>query len=256
MTINPDTRIALVTGGASGIGKAIAEALAEDGLKVVISDLNQEQGQALAEAIDGHFIASDLTRPEACADLVQAINHRYGGVDVLVNNAGIQHVSAIEDFPEEKWDLMMQLMLTTPFLLIKYIWPYIKQKGRGRIVNMGSVHAQIASLNKSAYVSAKHGLLGLTKSAALEGGEHGITANLVCPAYVKTPLVENQIAAQAATLGLSPGQVETEVMLKSAAIKRMIQPGEVASLVAYLCSDKASAVTGAAWNIDLGWTAQ
>ena len=256
MTINPDTRIALVTGGASGIGKAIAEALAEDGLKVVISDLNQEQGQALAEAIDGHFIASDLTRPEACADLVQAINHRYGGVDVLVNNAGIQHVSAIEDFPEEKWDLMMQLMLTTPFLLIKYIWPYIKQKGRGRIVNMGSVHAQIASLNKSAYVSAKHGLLGLTKSAALEGGEHGITANLVCPAYVKTPLVENQIAAQAATLGLSPDQVETEVMLKSAAIKRMIQPGEVASLVAYLCSDKASAVTGAAWNIDLGWTAQ
>jgi len=256
MTINPDTRIALVTGGASGIGKAIAEALAEDGLKVVISDLNQEQGQALAEAIDGHFIASDLTRPEACADLVQAINHRYGGVDVLVNNAGIQHVSAIEDFPEEKWDLMMQLMLTTPFLLIKYIWPYIKQKGRGRIVNMGSVHAQIASLNKSAYVSAKHGLLGLTKSAALEGGEHGITANLVCPAYVKTPLVENQIAAQAATLGLSADQVETEVMLKSAAIKRMIQPGEVASLVAYLCSDKASAVTGAAWNIDLGWTAQ
>ena len=256
MTINPDTRIALVTGGASGIGKAIAEALAEDGLKVVISDLNQEQGQALAEAIDGHFIASDLTRPEACADLVQAINHRYGGVDVLVNNAGIQHVSAIEDFPEEKWNLMMQLMLTTPFLLIKYIWPYIKQKGRGRIVNMGSVHAQIASLNKSAYVSAKHGLLGLTKSAALEGGEHGITANLVCPAYVKTPLVENQIAAQAATLGLSADQVETEVMLKSAAIKRMIQPGEVASLVAYLCSDKASAVTGAAWNIDLGWTAQ
>ena len=256
MTINPDTRIALVTGGASGIGKAIAEALAEDGLKVVISDLNQEQGQALAEAIDGHFIASDLTRPEACADLVQAINHRYGGVDVLVNNAGIQHVSAIEDFPEEKWDLMMQLMLTTPFLLIKYIWPYIKQKGRGRIGNMGSVHAQIASLNKSAYVSAKHGLLGLTKSAALEGGEHGITANLVCPAYVKTPLVENQIAAQAATLGLSADQVETEVMLKSAAIKRMIQPGEVASLVAYLCSDKASAVTGAAWNIDLGWTAQ
>ena len=256
MTINPDTRIALVTGGASGIGKAIAEALAEDGLKVVISDLNQEQGQALAEAIDGHFIASDLTRPEACADLVQAINHRYGGVDVLVNNAGIQHVSAIEDFPEEKWNLMMQLMLTTPFLLIKYIWPYIKQKGRGRIVNMGSVHAQIASLNKSAYVSAKHGLLGLTKSAALEGGEHGITANLVCPAYVKTPLVENQIAAQSATLGLSADQVETEVMLKSAAIKRMIQPGEVASLVAYLCSDKASAVTGAAWNIDLGWTAQ
>ena len=132
----------------------------------------------------------------------------------------------------------------------------MKNNGWGRIVNMGSIHSQVASLNKSAYISAKHGLIGLTKSTALEGGGFGITANSVCPAYVKTPLVENQIADQARTLNLSIDQVEADVMLKPAAIKRMIEPQEVAELVCYLCSDRAGAVTGAAWNMDLGWTAQ
>lgn len=254
--INKTPKVALITGGASGIGKVIAEVLASKDTTVVISDINTEQGVVVAESLGGFYVPADLTHTEDCKQLIQKATQLCGGVDILINNAGIQHVSSIEDFPLDKWVNMIQLMLIAPFVLTQQVWSHMKQQQWGRIVNMGSIHSLVASLNKSAYISAKHGLIGLTKSAALEGGEYGITVNAVCPAYVKTPLVENQIADQAKTLNLSQDQVEMEVMLKSAAIKRMIEPYEVAELVFYLCSDKAGAVTGATWNIDLGWTAQ
>jgi len=181
---------------------------------------------------------------------------RYGRIDILVNNAGFQHIDSIETFPEDIWDQMLAVMLTAPFLLTKYIWPTMKTQGWGRIVNIASIHGLVASPFKSAYVTTKHGLIGLTRETALEGGAHGITVNAICPAYVRTPLVEDQIADQARTHGLSPQEVIEQVMLAPAAIKRLITPEEVASLVVYLCSEPASAITGAAWAIDLGWTAR
>ena len=187
--------------------------------------------------------------------LVNETIARYGSVDILVNNAGMQHVDSIEMFPVEVWDKMLAVMLTAPFLLTKYVWQTMKASGWGRIVNIASIHSRVASPYKSAYVAAKHGLIGLTRTAALEGGAHGITANAICPAYVDTAIVEDQIADQARTRGLSPNEVIEQVMLEPAAVKRLIAPEEVASLVVYLCSDAASAVTGADWAIDLGWTA-
>ena len=255
-SIEHSSRVALVTGGASGIGEAIARQLASEGHTVAISDLNQEAGKAVADAIGGLFIEADLHSPEACRLCVDTVIQKTGRLDILINNAGLQHVSPLEDFPEEKWESMIQLMLISPFRLIKHAWPYLKASAAGRVVNMGSIHSVIASENKSAYVSAKHGLLGLTRSAALEGGGHAITVNAVCPAYVRTPLVDRQIQSQAKALSLSPDQVEQEVFLKSAAVKRLIEPEEVAHLVAYLCSERAGAVTGATLSMDLGWTAQ
>ena len=249
-------RIAIVTGAASGIGQAIAETLAHDGDQVVVADRNDAQGQAVAAAIGGHFVVADLSLRADCRRVVDATLAHFGGVDILVNNAGFQHIDAIEMFPEDTWDAMLAVMLTAPFLLTKYTWPTMKDRGWGRIVNIASIHGLVASPFKSAYVTAKHGLIGLTRTAALEGGEHGITVNALCPAYVQTPLVESQIADQAHTRGLLPQEVIEQVMLAPAAIKRLITPKEVAALVVYLCSEAAGAVTGADWTIDLGWTAR
>lgn len=248
-------RVAIVTGAASGIGRAIAEALAEAGDKVVIADLDEDKGRTVSAATDGYFVAVDLSLRTGCQHLVDETLARYGSIDILVNNAGFQHIDSIETFPEDIWDQMLAVMLTAPFLLTKYIWPTMKTQGWGRIVNIASIHGLVASPFKSAYVAAKHGLIGLTRETALEGGAHGITVNAICPAYVRTPLVEDQIADQARTHGLSPQEVIEQVMLAPAAIKRLITPEEVASLVVYLCSEPASAITGAAWAIDLGWTA-
>jgi len=249
-------KVAVVTGAASGIGLAITERLAADGAKVVIGDMNAEAGQAVADRLGGLFVEADLSRREACRGLIDRALEEYGTVHVLVNNAGFQYIDPVEDFSEDKWDRMIAVMLTAPFLLTKYAWPAMKAQGWGRIVNMGSIHSKVASPNKCGYTSAKHGLLGLTRTTALEGGPHGITVNAVCPAYVRTPLVENQIGDQARTRGISEKDVVEKVMLDPAAVKRLIQPSEVASLVAYLCSDEAAVVTGAAWEIDLGWTAR
>jgi 3-hydroxybutyrate dehydrogenase len=174
----------------------------------------------------------------------------------LVNNAGFQHVSPIEEFPEDTWDKMIAVMLTAPFLLTRYAWPAMKAQRWGRVINIASVHGMVASPFKSAYISAKHGLLGLTRTAALEGGAHGITVNAICPAYVRTPLVDNQIADQARTRGLSPGEVIEKVMLEPAAVKRLIEPEEVADFAAYLCGPTGAVFTGAALTMDLGWTAR
>lgn len=250
------SKCAIVTGAASGIGLAVAEALAAQGHAVVLADLNAEAGQAAAERIGAGFVQADLTDAAACRALVDAAVAQHGGVDMLVNNAGFQHVSPLEDFPEDTWAQMLQLMLTAPFLLTKYAWPHMKRRGWGRVVNIASIHALVASPNKVGYVAAKHGLLGLTRTAALEGGAHGITVNALCPAYVRTPLVENQIADQARAHGIPESEVVENILLKSAVVKRMIEPAEIAELVLLLCSEAGGAITGANWTIDCGWTAQ
>jgi len=249
-------RVAVVTGGASGIGMAIAERFAADGAQVVIGDIQSEAGNAVAQRLGGLFVEADLSRRADCQTLIVRAVETYDTVDILVNNAGFQHIAPIEAFPEDTWDKMLALMLTAPFLLTKYVWPAMTTQGWGRIINIGSIHSQVASPLKSAYVAAKHGLIGLTRTAALEGGAHGITVNAICPAYVRTPLVESQIAAQAHTRNLPPEEVIEKVMLEPAAIKRLIEPEEVAAFVAYLCSEAASVVTGSALTIDLGWTAR
>ncbi len=250
------SKCAVVTGAASGIGKAVSQAFAKENYNVVVADTNQADGAALADSINGFFVKADLSEREPCRLLIDTAAKKYGGVDILINNAGFQHVSPIVEFPEDVWDKMLRLMLTAPFLLTKYAWPYMQKNQWGRVVNIASIHAKVASLNKVGYTSAKHGLIGLTRTAALEGGEHGITANAICPAYVRTPLVENQIQDQARANKINENEVLDKVLLKSAAIKRLIEPDEIASLVLYLCSDKANSVTGASWTIDGGWTSQ
>ncbi len=248
-------RIAVVTGAASGIGLAVAQALAAGGDQVVMADVNAAAGEQEAEKIGALFVKSDLSQRSGCRQLIDTTLDRFGRVDILISNAGIQHVSPVEDFPEDKWDFMISLMLTAPFLLTKYSWPSMKQNGWGRIIHINSVHGLIASPFKSAYISAKHGVSGLTKTTALEGGPLGITVNSICPAYVRTPLVDNQIADQAKTHGLSEDEVIEQIMLKNAAVKRLIEPSEIGDLVTYLCSDKAACFTGSCLTMDCGWTA-
>jgi 3-hydroxybutyrate dehydrogenase len=250
------TRIAIVTGAASGIGLACAERLAAEGMKVVLADMNEKAGTDQAKRLGGDFISSNLVERKSCKQLVDETLRRHGTVHVLVNNAGYQHVAPIEEFPEDQWERMLALMLTAPFLLTRYCWPAMKKQKWGRVVNIGSIHALIASPFKVGYIAAKHGLVGLTRTAALEGGEHGITVNAICPAYVRTPLVDNQIADQAKANNMSPEEVIEKIMLAPAAVKRLIEPAEVAGLVAYLCGDAAGTITGSALTMDLGWTAR
>ena len=249
-------KCAVVTGAASGIGLAIAKRLSQDNLNIVIADIDKIQGVKVAEELKGLFVQSDLSEATACQALIKETVEHFGGVDILINNAGFQQVSPIEHFPENKWEQMIALMLSAPFRLTKYAWPHMKEKNWGRVVNIASVHGLVASPYKAAYISAKHGLLGLTKTAALEGGEFGITVNALCPGYVRTPLVENQIADQAKSYGINEDEVVEEIMLKASAIKKMIEPNEIAELVSFLCSDNAKSITGATWTIDGGWTAQ
>ncbi|MFC5301184.1 3-hydroxybutyrate dehydrogenase [Azospira restricta] len=248
-------KVAIVTGAGSGIGRAVAERFAADGARVVVADLS-EAGAAVAAGIGGLFVKGDSSRREDCRALVDAALAAYGTVHVLVNNAGFQHVAPLEDFPEDTWERMQAVMLTAPFLLTRYCWPAMKAQRWGRVINVASIHALVASPNKAAYVAAKHGLLGLTKTAALEGGASGITVNAICPAYVRTPLVDSQIADQARTRGIPEAEVIDRIMLEPAAVKRLIEPAEVADFAAYLCSPAAGAITGAALTMDLGWTAR
>ncbi len=249
-------KCAVVTGAASGIGLAIAKRLSQDNLNIVIADIDKIQGVKVAEELKGLFVQSDLSEATDCQALIKETVEHFGGVDILINNAGFQQVSPIEHFPEKKWEQMIALMLSAPFRLTKYAWPHMKEKNWGRVVNIASVHGLVASPYKAAYISAKHGLLGLTKTAALEGGEFGITVNALCPGYVRTPLVENQIADQAKSYGINEDEVVEEIMLKASAIKKMIEPSEIAELVSFLCTDNAKSITGATWTIDGGWTAQ
>ncbi len=248
-------KVAIVTGAASGIGLATAEMLAKEGARVVLADINEAQLEAVSAKIGADALAVDLSKREGCRELADYAMKRYGRIDILVNVAGIQNVASVEDFPEERWDFMISLMLTAPFLLTKYAWPSMRQNGWGRVINLNSIHGLVASEFKSAYVSAKHGLMGLTKTAALEGGPCGITVNSICPAYVRTPLVDNQIEAQAQNHGISKEEVVSKIMLQKAAIKTMLEPETIAEAVKFLCSDAAANITGTAFTIDGGWTA-
>jgi 3-hydroxybutyrate dehydrogenase len=249
-------RVALVTGGASGIGKATAQALINDGNAVMIVDVNKETGEATAHELGASFLQIDLTSREGCRQAIDQTAERIGPVQILVNNAGFQHIDSIEDFPEDVWDRLQALMLTAPFLLMKYAWPGMREAGWGRVVNVSSVHGLIASPFKASYISAKHGLIGLTRAGAVEGGEQGITVNAVCPGFTRTPLTEGQAADLARSMNVTPEEAIEQSMLAPAAIKRALEPEEVADVIAFLASEKAGGVTGATWQIDLGWTAR
>ena len=253
-------KTAIITGGASGIGFAIAESFANAGANFVIADLDSAAGQvALAQlqkiGPPGAFLAGDVSSPLDCRRLVDSTVAKFGRLDVLVNNAGLQFVSPVAEFPEERWNQLIGVILTGTFLCTKYALPHMMAQQWGRIINVASLHGKVASPFKSAYVSAKHGVLGFTKVVALEVAAHNITCNAICPAYVRTPLVEKQIQDQARRHGISPDEVVSKIMLEPAAIRRLLEPEEVASLALYLCSDAASGITGAALDIDLGWTA-
>jgi len=250
-----DKKITIVTGAASGIGLSISQEFAKDGAVVIMTDVSGDKlKEEAAQAGADHFI-TDLSKRENCRALVDYANKKYGKADILINDAGVQTVSPIEDFPEDKWDFMIALMLSAPFYLTKYVWPLMKEQRWGRIININSIHGLVASEYKSAYVSAKHGLLGLTKTAGLEGGPFGITVNSICPAYVKTPLVDQQVADQAKTHGIDEKDVISNIMLAKSSIKNLIEPSTIAELAKFLCSDAASGMTGSALTIDGGWTA-
>ncbi len=256
-----DGKVGVVTGGASGIGLAIAEAFAREGAIVTIADLDEEGGRKTAEGIqklgrDALFVKTNVTMRDDCKGVIDNTVRKFGRIDILVNNAGIQHVAPITEFPEDKWDLLIRVMLTGTFLCTKYALPYMIRQKSGRIINMSSIHGLIGAKFKSAYVSAKHGLIGLTKVTALEMAEHGITANTICPTFVRTPLVDKQIDDQAKAHGIPREEVIEKVILAEAPMKRMLEPEEVAELVVYLASDSARNITGAAIPIDEGWTAQ
>jgi 3-hydroxybutyrate dehydrogenase len=248
-------KVALVTGAASGIGLAIAETFSEHGVRVVISDIDTERGQEAASRLSGAmFVAADLADPAACRSLIQAIHSSVGGIDLLVNNAGLQTVSPIVEFPEARWRQMMEIMLTAPFLLTQLTLPGMMERRYGRIINMGSVHSLRASAYKSAYVAAKHGLLGLTRVTAVEAAPY-VTCNAICPSYVRTPLVEKQISDQARIHQIPESEVVEKIMVAEAPLHRLVEPSEVAASVLFLCSNAGSAITGSAYTIDGGWTA-
>jgi 3-hydroxybutyrate dehydrogenase len=240
----------LVTGGASGIGAACARAFAAAGATVVIADLDEAGAGKVAAETGGIGVGVNLT------DLAFDAAALAGDADVVVNNAGIQHVSPVEDFPEDKFRLILALMVEAPFRLVRAALPHMYAQGWGRVVNISSVHGLRASAYKSAYVSAKHGLEGLSKVIALEGGGRGVTSNTICPAYVRTPLVEKQIADQARVHGIPESEVIEKIMLTEPAVKRLIEPEEVADLALHLCRPQMSFTNGASLVMDGGWTAR
>lgn len=240
---------ALVTGAASGIGRACAGRLARAGAAVTVLDLDGKAAREVAEEIGGRAEQVDLSDFTA----LDALEFE---ADIVVNNAGLQHVAAIEEFPPERFSQIIRIMLEAPFRLVRKALPHMYERGWGRIVNISSVHGLRASPYKAAYISAKHGLEGFSKVVALEGGQHGVTSNCICPAYVRTPLVEGQISDQAKTRDISEDEVIEKVMLTSPAIKRLVEPGEVAELAAFLCTPEASFISGASLTIDGAATAQ
>jgi 3-hydroxybutyrate dehydrogenase len=256
-------RAAVVTGSTSGIGQALADALAGAGVDVLLNGFGDPAAieRERAAMADRHGVRvlhhpADMTRPAEIADMIATGHREFGRLDILVNNAGVQFVSAIEDFPVQKWDQIIAINLTSAFHTIRAAVPIMKAAGHGRIVNIASAHALVASPFKGAYVAAKHGILGLTRTVALEVAQAGITCNAICPGYVKTPLVEAQIADQAKARHMTPEQVMSEVILAAQPTKRFVEFDQLAGLMLYLASDQGASVNGAALPIDGGWTAQ
>jgi 3-hydroxybutyrate dehydrogenase len=243
-------KAALVTGAASGIGRAVAERLEDAGMDVLAVDLRPD------ESGPGVPYEADLTDAHANAAAVEAAVERFGRLDVVVANAGVQHVAPVEEFPVDRWNTIVSLLLTSPFLLARAAWPALRDSGAGRFIAIASVHGLVASPYKAAYVSAKHGVLGLVKTLALEGADQGITATAVCPGYVRTPLVEGQIADQARAHKLSEEDVLEQVILAPHAVKDLIEPAEVAEVVAFLASPAGRAFTGVPVTMDQGWSAR
>jgi 3-hydroxybutyrate dehydrogenase len=241
-------RTAVVTGAGNGIGRACALRLAAAGADLVLVDRDEAAAKEVAAATGGRAVIADLGDPAPLDELDPEI-------DVVVNNAGIQHVAPLPEFPAERFEAIQKIMVEAPFRLVRRALPHMYRRGWGRVVNISSVHGLVASPFKAAYVVAKHGLEGLSKVVALEGAEHGVTSNCVNPAFVRTALVDRQIADQAATHGIPADEVVSRIMLDRAAIKRLIEPEEVAELVAYLCSPAADFITGASIPLDGGWTA-
>jgi 3-hydroxybutyrate dehydrogenase len=253
---------AIVTGSTSGIGQAMAHALAAEGVNIVLNGLGDpaaiETARAALEASAGvkvRYHGANMTKGAEIADMVAFAERELGRVDILVNNAGVQHVAPIEDFPVDQWDLIIAINLTSAFHATRAAVPIMKAQKHGRIINIASAHGLVASPFKSAYVAAKHGILGLTKTVALEVAEHGVTCNAICPGYVKTPLVEAQIADQAKARGMTAEQVMKDVILAAQPTKQFVSFDQLAGLLLYLASDMGASANGAALSIDGGWTA-
>ena len=256
-------KTALVTGSTSGIGLGIAEALAKQGANIVLNGFGERSeierlraGLAEKHHVNVQHDGADMTRPDSIEAMLKSVLGRFGAVDILVNNAGIQHVAPVEEFPVDKWNAIIAINLSAAFHTTRLALPAMKKKRWGRIVNIASAHALVASPFKAAYVSAKHGLAGLTKTVALEAAEHGITVNAICPGYVWTPLVEKQIPDTAKARGMTEDEVKRDVLLAAQPTKRFVAVEEVAGLAVFLASDAAASITGALLSIDGGWTAQ
>ena len=244
-------RTALVTGAASGIGRAVATRLAADGAAVLLLDRDEKGAKEAAEAVGGEYVVADLSD----AASIDALDLDTRGIDVLVNNAGLQHVAPVEEFDPARFELIHRVMLHAPFLLARSLLPGMYAGGWGRIVHVSSVHGHRASAYKSAYVSAKHGLEGLSKVIALEAADKGVTSNTICPGYVRTPLVEGQISDQAKSHGIEEDEVIDQVLLSRTPVKRLVEPDEVAGLVAFLCGPGTDSINGTSYLMDGGWTA-
>ncbi len=256
-------KTALVTGSTSGIGLGIATRLAAEGANIVLNGFGDaaqiealRKDLAAKNGVQVVYDGADMTKPDAIAAMMKKAIDKFGAIDILVNNAGVQHVAPVDEFPVDKWDLIIALNLSSAFHTTRLALPAMKKRRWGRIVNIASAHALVASPFKSAYVSAKHGLAGFTKTVALEVAQQGITANAICPGYVRTPLVDKQIPEQARAHGISEDRVIREVILAPQPTKEFVKVEEVAALAAYLCSDAAAAITGAMLSIDGGWTAE
>ena len=254
--------VAIVTGSTSGIGQALAHALAAEGVGIVLNGFGDpaaiEKDRAALEEKAGvpvRFHGADMTKPDQIADMVAFAEKELGRLDIVVNNAGVQHVAPIEEFPIEKWDQIIAINLSSAFHATRAAVPIMKAAGRGRIVNIASAHALVASPFKSAYVAAKHGIAGLTKTVALEVAQHGVTCNAICPGYVKTPLVEAQIADQAKSRGISEEEVMKTVILAAQPTKKFVEFNELAGMLLYLVSDAGASANGAILAVDGGWTA-
>ena len=254
-------KTAVITGSTSGIGLGIAQGLAEAGANIAMNgfgeadEIEKHRHEIESKGVKCIYHPADMTRPDEIEDLIKTAAKELGNVDILVNNAGIQHVAPVEEFPPEKWDAIIAINMSSAFHTIRHALPLMKKAGWGRIINICSAHGLVASPYKSAYITAKHGILGLTKTIALECAEDNVTVNAICPGYVKTPLVEGQIADQARSRGISEEEVVNDVLLKAQWTKKFVKTDQIAEIAKFLCSDAAQNMTGSPISVDGGWVA-